>query len=60
MDILLDKSGDLYVSPQGDIALTESVAQKIRIRLLWFAEEWRWSGHSGENILNSSSEKIRT
>ena len=47
MDILLDKSGDLHVSPQGDIALTESVAQKIRIRLLWFAEEWRWNREEG-------------
>ena len=47
MDILLDKSGDLYVSPQGDIALTESVVQKIRIRLRWFAGEWRWNREEG-------------
>lgn len=42
MDILLGPGGDLYVSPQGDIAIGNSVAQKIRIRLLWFEGEWRW------------------
>lgn len=47
MDILLDSNGDLYVSPQGDIALGNSVAQKIRIRLLWFEGEWRWDVDEG-------------
>lgn len=47
MDIALDSTGDLYVSPQGDIALTDSLAQKIRIRLLWLAEEWRWDREEG-------------
>lgn len=47
MDILLDSNGDLYISPQGDIALENSVAQKIRIRLLWFEGEWRWDVDEG-------------
>ena len=47
MDIALDRTGDMYVSPKGDIHLTESVAQKIRIRLLWFFEEWRWDPEEG-------------
>ena len=47
MDILLDRSGDLYVSPGGDIALGNSVAQKIRIKLLWFEAEWRWNREEG-------------
>lgn len=47
MDILLDSKGDLYVSPEGDIALGNSVAQKIRIRLLWFEGEWRWDVDEG-------------
>lgn len=47
MDILLDKRGDLYVSPLGDIALTDSVAQKISIRLKWFEGEWRWNPEEG-------------
>lgn len=47
MDILLDSSGDLYVSPKGDIALENSVAQKIKIRLNWFLGEWRWDVDKG-------------
>lgn len=47
MDILLDSSGDLYVSPKGDIALCNYVAQKIRIKLLWFAGEWKWDIEEG-------------
>lgn len=47
MDILLDKDGDLMVTKNGDILLKNSVAQKIRIRLLWFAGEWRWNKEEG-------------
>lgn len=55
MDILLDSTGDLYVSDQGDIVLANSVAQKINIRLRWLLGEWRWDQEEGlpyfENIL---------
>lgn len=47
MDILLDRSGDLLVTKAGDILLENSVAQKIRIRLLWFEGEWRWNTDEG-------------
>lgn len=47
MDILLDSNGDLYISPKGDIELKNSVAQKIRIKLLWFVGEWRWNKDEG-------------
>ena len=47
MDILLNADGDLYLSPKGDIALGNSVSQKIRIRLLWFEGEWRWNTDEG-------------
>ncbi|MBQ9347323.1 MAG: hypothetical protein IJT94_08310 [Oscillibacter sp.] len=47
MDILLDRTGDLYISPKGDIALGDSVAQKIRIKLLMFEGEWRWNREEG-------------
>lgn len=47
VDILLDPVGDLYISPTGDIRLEDSVAQKIRIRLLWFEGEWRWDTEEG-------------
>lgn len=55
MDILLDKNGDLFVSKQGDIAIENSVVQKIKIRLRWFLGEWRWDQEEGlpyfDNIL---------
>lgn len=47
MDILLDNTGDLLVSKKGNIVLEDSVAQKIRIRLLWFEKEWRWNREEG-------------
>lgn len=47
MDILLNSNGDLHVSPNGDIAIDNSVAQKIRIALLWFEGEWRWDTDEG-------------
>lgn len=47
MDILLDKDGDMLVTKRGDIILENSVAQKIRIRLLWFEGEWRWNVEEG-------------
>lgn len=40
MDILLDKGGDILISGTGDITPTGSVAQKIRICLLWVLGEW--------------------
>ena len=55
MDILLDSSGDLFLSERGDIRLEDSVRQKIRIRVLWFFGEWRWDEEMGlpyyENLL---------
>ena len=47
MDIALKRDGDMYVSPKGDIILNDSVAQKIRIRLLWFLNEWKWDPEEG-------------
>lgn len=47
MDILLGKDGDLFISPDGDIILADSVAQKINIRLKWFESEWRWDEEEG-------------
>ena len=59
MDILLDRYGDLFINPQkGDIELKNSVAQKIRIKLLWFEREWKWNREEGmpyfERILVSN------
>jgi len=41
IDLKLDASGDLEISPAGDISATESIVQAVRIRLLWFFDEWR-------------------
>lgn len=40
-DIRLNDAGDIAVTEYGDITLTESVKQKILIRLRWIKEEWR-------------------
>lgn len=47
MDILLDKNGDLFLDNRGDIVLNDSVSQQIKIRLRWFAREWRWNEEMG-------------
>lgn len=38
-DILLDRSGDIYINSESDIVVTDSAVQAIRIRLLWFLGE---------------------
>ena len=53
MDIMLDKKGDLAISPEGEIILGDSVAQKILIRLRWFEGEWRWDRERGLPYLDS-------
>ncbi len=42
LDILLTRDGDLRIDDTGDITLTESVRQAVRVRLLWFFQEWRF------------------
>lgn len=42
MDIQMSKNGDLMVTETGDINITDSVAQKIKIRLGWHLAEWQW------------------
>jgi len=65
LDILLTPGGDLNINEQGDIALTESIRQAVRVRLLWFWGEWRFAVEFGvpyfENILvkNPNIEQIR-
>lgn len=46
MDILLDEKGDLFLNG-ADIVLANSVRQKIKIRLKWFFQEWRWDDEAG-------------
>jgi hypothetical protein len=64
-DILLAPDGDLSVSEYGDISLTDSVGQAVRVRLRWFLNEWRFAPEFGvpyfEEILvkNPNLERIR-
>jgi hypothetical protein len=64
-DILLTKDGDISISETGDITLTDSIIQAVRIRLLWFFEEWRFAPDYGisyyEEILvkNPNTEQIK-
>jgi len=65
LDVLLTPDGDLFVNEWGDIRLTESVRQAVRVRLLWFLNEWRFAPRNGvpyyEFILtkNPNIERIR-
>ena len=64
LDILM-KEGDLVITQGGDIVLADSVRQAIRIRLLWFAAEWRFNTEFGipyyDEVLikNPNVEKIK-
>lgn len=64
-DFKLDPSGDLELSAAGDISTTDSIIQAVRIRLLWFFQEWRYGPDMGlpyfEDILvkNPNESKIR-
>ncbi|MCX4355848.1 MAG: hypothetical protein OSJ43_06440 [Oscillospiraceae bacterium] len=64
-DFKLANDGDLYLSPEGDISITQSVCQAVRIRLLWFFGEWRIIPQIGfpyfEDVFikNPSESKIR-
>jgi hypothetical protein len=64
-DLKLDANGDLEISDTGDISITDSINQAVRVRLLWFAEEWRLGPDIGfpyfEEVFvkNPSEAKIR-
>ena len=46
-DILLDETDDLAVTNTGDIILTDSVSQAVKIRLRWFLNEWKFNTDFG-------------
>jgi hypothetical protein len=63
-DILLTPTGDIYVNPAtGDIEITDSVEQAIKIRLLWFFKEWRLGTEFGipyfEEVLVKNPNNLR-
>ena len=63
MDILLTPGGDLDITGRGDVALTESIRQAVRIRLLWHKGEWRFAPGLGvpwfEDVFTKSPNTAR-
>ena len=65
LDILLTPDGDLNIDERGDISLTDSVRQAVRVRLQWFFSEWRFAPQFGvpyfEEILikNPNDRRVR-
>ena len=63
LDILLSSNGDLKLTPDGDIELTNSVRQAILIRLRWFLNERRFNPDAGlpylEEILVKNPNIVR-
>lgn len=65
IDLKLDNKGDLELSAAGDIEATNSVRQAVRMRLLWFFDEWRLGPELGipylENVFvkNPNISKVR-
>jgi hypothetical protein len=63
-DLQLTNNGDLYINPEtGDIEITNSPEQAIKIRLLWFLREWRLGDAFGipywEEILVKNPNRLR-
>lgn len=52
LDLKLAKDGDLELTEDGDIQQTDSVCQAVRIRLLWFLDEWRLGPDMGFPYFN--------
>lgn len=46
-DILLDSSGDIKLTPGGDISIVESPIQEAMIRMKWFLNEWAFDPGKG-------------
>ena len=47
LDILLDKSGDLSLSEDGDIRVGYSIPQAVLVSLRWIEDEWRFGPEIG-------------
>lgn len=65
IDLMLSNDGDLYVSATGDVIITDSLCQDVKIRLKWIHDEWRLGPEFGfrwfEDVLvkNPSLENIQ-
>lgn len=46
-DILLDREGDIALTPEGDVSLVTSPVQAVLIKLRWFFKEWVFDPERG-------------
>lgn len=66
-DFLLDKvTGDFVLTEDGDLLLTDSICQEVKIRIRWILNEWRLGPEYGfpwyEEIFvkNPDLERVRS
>lgn len=46
-DILLDNDGDIKLTQNGDVTMTNSVIQAVMIKIKWFFQEWVYDPELG-------------
>ena len=56
-DLALTKSGDLYVGPDGDFRIIDSVRQALQIKLHWLKGEWVFNKDMGTPYLQEIFQK---
>ena len=52
-DLALTKDGDLYIGPDGDFKVIDSIRQAIQIKLRWIRGEWCFNKATGTPYMES-------
>lgn len=56
-DLALTESGDLYIGPNGDFQIIDSVRQALQIKLRWLKGEWVFNESLGTPYLQDVFKK---
>lgn len=56
-DLALAKNGDLYIGPDGDFRVIDSVRQALQIKLRWIKGEWVFNQAIGTPYLQEIFQK---
>ncbi len=56
-DLALTKNGDLYIGPDGDFQIIDSVRQALQIKLRWLKGEWVFNNAMGTPYLQEIFQK---
>lgn len=56
-DLALTKNGDLYIGPDGDFRIIDSVRQALQIKLRWLKGEWVFNNAMGTPYLQEIFQK---